>query len=150
MGGPIVPGVFDGDLRDLPQRQAGGAQPGEIPLLTIPGRERSAPNPDLLDPVAQTAQGKAQMPSPIITFAGLQGSDAGAWVSPDTNGDVGLTHYVQVVNIGISMYDKATGAQLVKISYDDFFDGTGTLCDYSSRGDVIVLYDQRLVFLCVA
>ena len=142
IGGPVVPGVFNGDLRDLPQLQDDGTQLRDIPLLSIPGRERPAPDPDFVDPVAQTRQGNGQMPSPIITFPGLQGSDAGAWVPPDTNGDVGLTHYVQVVNIGIGMYDKATGAQLVKISYNDFFDGTGTLCDYSNRGDVIVLYDR--------
>jgi hypothetical protein len=142
VGQPVRPAVFDGDLRDLPQLPDGAGQGGTIPLLPIPGQQRPALDPDLRDPVAQTAQGQVQMPAPIITFAGLQGSDAGSWVPPDTNGDVGLTHYVQVVNIGIGMYDKATGAELVKISYNDFFDGTGTLCDYSNRGDVIVLYDQ--------
>jgi hypothetical protein len=141
IGEPIGPAVYSGDLRDLPQLPAGAA-PGQIPLLPIPGRERQAPKTNWVDPVVQTEQGTSQMPAPIITFAGLQGSDAGGWVPPDTNGDVGLTHYVQVVNIGIAMYDKATGAQLVKVSYNDFFGNTNTLCDYSNRGDVVALYDQ--------
>ncbi len=141
VGEPVEPAVFNGDLRDLPQLENFDTQPQETPLLPIPGRERPEPIPGFVDPVAQTWHGKSQMPDPIIDFAGLQGSDAGNWVPPDTNGDVGLTHYVQTVNIGIGMYDKATGTELVKISFDDFFDGTGTLCDYSNRGDVIALYD---------
>jgi len=142
VGEPVVPGVYNGDLRDLPQLTDNTPQPREIPLLPIPGRHQPAPLPDGLDPVAQTQPGTDEMPSPIISFSGLQGTDAGSWVPPDTNGDVGLTHYVQVVNIGIGMFDKATGTRLVLISYNDFFDGTGTLCDYSNRGDTTVIYDQ--------
>jgi len=142
VGQPVVPAVFNGDLRDLPQLTGGAAQPGEIPLIPIPGQEQPAPVPDWVDPVAQTQPGNGQMPSPLISFPGLQGTDAGSWVPPDTNGDVGLTHYVQVVNIGIGMFDKATGTRLVLVSYNDFFDGTGTLCDYSNRGDPTVIYDQ--------
>ncbi len=141
VGTPVVPAVFNGDLRDLPQLPAGETQPGGvIPLLPIPGHQNQT-SMYFVDPVAQTAPGTGQMPAPIITFAGLQGTDAGSWVPPDTNGDVGINDYIQVVNIGIGIYDKATGTQLVKISYNDFFDGTGTLCDYSNRGDVIVKYD---------
>jgi hypothetical protein len=141
VGEPVVPAVFDGDLRSLPQLEPGESPPRDIPLLPIPGRERPTPPATWMDPVAQTGQGTEQMPDPTITFPGLQGIDAGNWVPPDTNGDVGVTHYVQTVNVGIGMYDKATGAELVKISFNDFFDGTGTLCDYSNRGDPIALYD---------
>jgi hypothetical protein len=82
------------------------------------------------------------MPDPIMNFPGVSRFEAGGWRPPDTNGDVGPNHYIQTVNIGIGIFDKATGAPLVKISYDALFDGTGTSCDDQNRGDVIVLYDH--------
>lgn len=142
VGEPVFPAVFNGDLRDLPQLGETAAEPREVPLLSIPGRERLEPSPDFVDPVAQTWQGESQMPDPLIDFPGQDGVDAGGWVPPDTNGDVGLTHYVQAVNVGLGIYDKATGAELALVDFNDLFDGTGTLCDYSNRGDPIALYDQ--------
>ncbi len=140
--GPVEPYVFDGDLRDLPQL-------GDRPI----DRLREVARPDLPlrlpaagrsweDPVAQRDPGSGHMPGPIANFEGLDRGEGGGWIPPDPNGDVGIDHYVQNVNIGIGIYDKATGAELVVISFDDFFDGTGTPCDYSNRGDPIVLYDQ--------
>jgi hypothetical protein len=140
-GGPVVPYVFNGDLRDLPQRQSNGDQSEVIPWRQIPGVELKPAPPGWVDPMVQNEMGAGQMPLPLIDFPGLEGSDAGGWVPPDTNGDVGLTHYVQAVNVGIGMYDKATGTELVNITFNDFFNGTGTLCDYSNRGDPIALYD---------
>ncbi len=142
---PVAPAVFNGDLRDLPQLSAGGALPPgesrEIPLGLPPGVKPSATVDRRLEPVAQTMQGSGQMPAPIITFEGVSGPEAGGWAPPDTNGDVGPNHYIQTVNIGIGIYSKTTGVELVNISYNDFFDGTGTSCDNNNRGDPVALYD---------
>lgn len=110
-------------------------------MLPIPGQERPESLPEFVDPVAQTWHGENHMPCPISDFPGLEGSDAGGRVPPDTNGDVGLTHTVQTVHVGIGTYDKVTGTELVQMSFDDLFNGAGTLCDTNKRGDPIVLYD---------
>jgi hypothetical protein len=141
IGEAVTPYVFNGDLRDLPQIHTTEPLPHEIPLLPIPGQKFPPASGLVTDSVAQTWQGLGHMPEPIANFPGLEGSEAGYYVPPDTNGDVGLTHYVQTVNVGIGMYDKATGAELVNIRFNDFFNGTGTLCDYSNRGDPVALYD---------
>jgi len=141
-GTVVEPYVFNGDLRDLPQISSGADLiPQDIPLQPIPGQKEPAAPAYSVDSVAQSWQGEGQMPDPIISFEGVMGSEAGGYAPPDTNGDVGLTHYVQTVNVGIGMYDKATGTELVNIRFNDFFTGTGTLCDYSNRGDPVSLYD---------
>jgi hypothetical protein len=143
VGAPVVPAVFDGDVRNLPQLNDDDLLSGETPRPSIPGRKwPPAPaNTDNLDPVAQTWQGDSLMPAPIMNFPGLSRGIGGYWIPPDTNGDVGPNHYVQTVNVGIGIYDKASGLELASFSFDQLFDGTGTSCDDNNRGDPIVLYD---------
>ncbi|MFZ2095327.1 MAG: carboxypeptidase regulatory-like domain-containing protein [Anaerolineales bacterium] len=142
---PVYPTVFNGDLRDLPHTSSEG---GEVPAPGIVSRPNPANLTNLnswVDPVAQNTLAQGQMPEPIRNFNGLSITDGGGWHPPDTNGDVGPNHYIQVVNIAIGIYDKATGAELVKLSYNDFFQGPiGTPCDNQNRGDVVVLYDPQV------
>jgi hypothetical protein len=139
---PVVPAVFNGDLRDLPQLSDGDTIPQEIPLYGIPERKWPAAPSGFADPVGQTWQGEGQMPLPIIDFPGLDFANHGSGWPPDTVGDVGPNHYVQGVNTSFGVYDKTTGAELVAMTFDDLFDGTGTPCDYHNDGDIIVLYDH--------
>ena len=55
------------------------------------------------------------MPEPIASFDGLNISESGGWNPPDTNGDVGPNHYIQIVNIAIGIYDKS-GEELVNLA----------------------------------
>jgi hypothetical protein len=72
-------------------------------------------------------------------------SDGGGYTPPDTNGDVGPIYYIQTVNIALGIYDKASGTPIVKLTYNDFFQGPpGSSCDNNNRGDVIVLYDPQV------
>ena len=140
---PVRPAVFNGDLRDLPQLEEAPGQPSlEVPKPGITGKPWPAAPTGWSDPVAQTQPGAGQMPNPIANFAGMSRNDGGGWIPPDTNGDVGLTLYLQAVNIGFGFFDKATGVPLVKMTFDALFDGTGTSCDNANRGDVIALYDH--------
>jgi len=142
IGGPVYPYVWNGDLRDLPQLEETVPPPREVPPPRSPGKVPTTP-PSWSDPVAQTRPGPGKMPEPLIHFPGLSMNEAGGWHPPDTNGDVGPNHYIQVVNIAIGIFDKATGTPIVKISYDDFFQGPpGSPCDNQNRGDVVALYDS--------
>ena len=142
---PVYPTVYNGDLRDLPQTSSEG---GEVPAPGVVGQSIQVDQSQIeswVDPVAQNTLAQGQMPEPIRNFDGLNISDGGGWHPPDTNGDVGPNHYIQVVNIAIGIYDKSTGAELLKISYNDFFQGPiGTPCDNQNRGDVVVLYDPQV------
>ena len=79
-----------------------------------------------------------------MNFEGLNKSEGGGWTPPDTNGDVGPNHYIQVVNVAIGIFDKSTGTPLVKLTYNDFFQGPNDYCDNQNRGDVVVLYDEQV------
>ncbi len=62
---------------------------------------------------------------------------------PDTNGDVGLTHYVQYINLGWMVFDKATGNPVGgPFAGNSFWQGFGGVCQSENAGDPIVVYDH--------
>src|SRR5438128_3069669 len=62
---------------------------------------------------------------------------------PDTNGEVGATQYVQIVNEGYQVFDKSTGAsQLGPAGIATLWQGFGGVCETAGSGDPVVLYDQ--------
>jgi hypothetical protein len=62
---------------------------------------------------------------------------------PDTNGEVGATQYVQIVNEGFQVFDKTTGASLLGPSgISTIWSGFGGVCQNNGNGDPVVLYDQ--------
>ena len=94
--------------------------------------------------------GLFSMPSPVVNAVGL-GDDlpgfCGCFGPPDTTGDVGLSHYLQWVNVAFAFFSKSDGA-LVSQPGDDWFDGNtlwagfGGPCEDANDGDPIALYDQ--------
>src|SRR4029079_16900972 len=89
----------------------------------------------------------APMPAPTNSFDGLShddtctGGQCGAGWPPDTNGDVGLNHYILAVNSAFAIYGK-TGTLLASFTEDALWAGSGaTPCDGNSQGDPVVLYD---------
>jgi hypothetical protein len=140
---PVKAAVWNGDLRDLPQLEQVPDQPTlEVPRPGVTGKPWPAAPTGWSDPVTQTQPGQGQMPSPIANFAGMSRGEAGGWIPPDTNGDVGPTLYLQAVNVAFGIFDKITGAPVVKMTFDALFNGTGTSCDNANRGDIIGLYDH--------
>jgi hypothetical protein len=62
---------------------------------------------------------------------------------PDTNGYVGDTQYVQIVNEGYQVFDKATGNSILgPASIRSIWAGFGGVCETSGSGDPVVLYDK--------
>ena len=62
---------------------------------------------------------------------------------PDTNGEVGLTQYVQIVNEGYQVFNKTTGASVLGPSgISTIWTGFGGVCETAGQGDPVVLYDQ--------
>lgn len=132
---PIIPAVFDGDLRDLP-----ADKPDILNIKEAEAPPMPPPIDQGLDPVLQIPNaGGPDMPA-ATTFIGLDFSAWGAGWPPDTHGDVGADYYIQAVNTSIGIYNKS-GTRLWAGTFDTFFDGTGTACDNSNMGDPIVIYD---------
>ena len=85
------------------------------------------------------------MPSPLLTFAGMNAAQVGVMVPPpDTNGDVGPNHYIQAVNRSFKIFDKNGNTLSGPTTFDSFFAPLkGTPCGGNeNEGDPFVFYDQ--------
>ena len=98
------------------------------------------------DPVLQSVVGNA--PGIIdVNFDGADNNDNQDQVGfrvapPDTDGDVGPNHYVQMINLVTTIYDKGGNVLLGPVPSNVFWDGFGGLCETTNQGDPIVLYDE--------
>jgi hypothetical protein len=86
------------------------------------GREMEAsPNPravslhkDVRDTVVQSQPSLPNMPAPGLNFNGIPFPGVACnCAPPDTNGEVGATQYVQIVNEGFQVFNKTTGASML-------------------------------------
>src|SRR4029077_18942257 len=86
------------------------------------------------------------IPVPTRQWAGVGEVDCGKpceGAPPDTNGAVGKTQYVQMVNDGLQVYDKITGTSLLgPIQLRSIWLGFGDTCPNRGSGDPIVVYDR--------
>lgn len=112
----------------------------------IPNRHQ-----DAADPVIQSMHTSSALaiaaPSVAATlsnFDGIPFPGVGCnCAPPDTNGAVGKTQYVQIVNEGYQVFDKSTGAStLGPNSISSIWAGFGGGCETLANGDPVVLYDQ--------
>jgi hypothetical protein len=107
------------------------------------------------DPVAAPLAGPLTGVTSILNFDGQSAQDnrdlfGFAFVPPDTNGAVGATQFVQMVNVTIAVYDKSSGAlQLGPAAIHTLWTGFGGLCEFgggtptfADGGDPVVLYDH--------
>jgi len=93
-------------------------------------RQRSVSGPNVLN-------------TPSLTFDGISAADEGNSVAPpDTDGDVGPNHYVQVVNNRVRVYDKNGNPLTAPFTQSSLFAPLGGLAATVDRGDPIVLYDR--------
>jgi uncharacterized repeat protein (TIGR01451 family) len=99
---------------------------------------------DAIDTVRQSKQYAPNMPAPIQNFDGIPFPGVACdCAPPDTNGDVGLTQYVQIVNEGFQVFDKTTGSSLFgPVGITSLWAGFGGVCQTDGEGDPVVLYDQ--------
>ncbi len=142
------------DFEDLPNRATltGLAYAGleweegtgdfELPDLDAIGIPAPVPTPDeLVDAPTDDTDGQITLgglgtsPGLVNSFRGPIRADSGGSFPPDTCGAAGPTQFVSVVNVGIQVFDKATGDRLFASSLAAFQPGTS--------GDPRVLYDQH-------
>jgi len=151
-GSPVVPHVFTGDLRTLPP--VGAWQSGD-PTVRGPVRRQTHPpnaarpvhqgrRDDLLDVQSAGTQGAVAprvFTPPELDFEGQSFTGADP---PDTVGDVGPSHYIQLVNTAggsaFVVVAKSTGTVVAgPVMLSTLWKGRGR-CG-SGFGDGIVLFD---------
>jgi Carboxypeptidase regulatory-like domain/Kelch motif/Galactose oxidase, central domain len=96
------------------------------------------------DTAVQSKLAAPKMPAPGLNFDGISFPGVSCFCAPpDTNGEVGSTQYVQIVNEGLQVFDKTTGNSLFgPVAINSLWSGFGGPCETDGLGDPIVLYDQ--------
>lgn len=140
MGGFSYKSDISPRLRDMKQ----------LPIVPKVEHE-AADNPKIVrnridkpDPVVQSFLAPDVMPATILNFDGIVFPGVACnCAPPDTDGEVGQTQYVQMVNEGYQVFNKATGASVLGPSgITTIWTGFGGNCQNQGDGDPVVLYDQ--------
>jgi hypothetical protein len=111
----------------------------------VPYRHHDTPDPVIQKSHVSTLNLLApNVPAPIRNFNGIPFPGVGCnCAPPDTNGAVGQTQYVQIVNEGFQVFDKATGTSLLgPNSISSIWNGFGGACQNGGAGDPVLLYDH--------
>lgn len=102
----------------------------------------------VLDPDAATGTkgvqtgdiGTAAFPEFGVNIEGVSNIDG--VLPPDTNGDVGPNHYVQMINLHFAVYSKTGALLLGPLANNTLWNGFGGACESHNDGDPVVLYDE--------
>jgi hypothetical protein len=128
-------------LRHLAPTAPSAANLRERPLRLVGGGSPHGP-----DGAVQVSAGSAAATTAGIGFAGVGNGDYGfapQYSPPDTVGAVGLTQYVQWVNVNFAVFAKSNGALLYgPASGNTIWQGFGGACETDNAGDPIVQYDK--------
>lgn len=149
--GPVVTTAARHDtsaaLRDL--ASAPDFAEGHHEQALIAQRTREGFTSNQPDPVAAQPAAALTGVSTVASFNGQSAQDnrnvlGFAFVPPDTNGAVGVTQYVQMVNVTIAVFAKSTGAlQFGPVPIHTLWKGFGGRCETGGDGgDPLVLHDQ--------
>jgi len=132
-------------LRELASNQPYREQTGEtieIPIFGSPLELEKEAEPNLDKSVQRAFLGSAG--SPITNWPGIKNYDnsPNLYYPPDTQGDIGPNHYVQVVNVVIAIWDREGNLLLDPININSIWIGFTDPCGTENKGDPIVLYDH--------
>jgi len=133
-----------------------------MPMVQIPDdgtvKEREVPNkirmrefkqlqsngmPLAQDPVLQTDNTSYSPPVPAAPIQNFEGINNTYGVyPPDTQGDVGPNHYMQMVNLGFAIWNKTGTLLYGPANSSTIWQGIPSPWNGTNNGDPIVLYDQ--------
>ena len=133
-------------LRDMkrlpPPWSAREEKEHEVPNRTLPKAQGARVEKRVgTDTALQSWPGTgAAMPSPSRNWDGI--SNQNMVLPPDTEGDVGLNHYVQWVNLTLAIWDKSGALVYGPVDGNTIWQGFGGPCDSCNDGDPVVVYDR--------
>ena len=131
------------DMKRIPPRwEAPVGEEREVPNRTLPKAQTSQAEKVMgVDTAVQSWPGSGPaMPSPTQNWEGVD--NANGVLPPDTNGDVGLNHYVQWVNLTLAIWDKQGHLVYGPVDGNTIWQGFGGPCDTCNDGDPVVIYDR--------
>ncbi|HEX8880171.1 MAG TPA: Ig-like domain repeat protein [Candidatus Acidoferrum sp.] len=112
---------------------------------SIPLRQPARPVPAPPTSVTQD-QALQQLSLPLVSATpelDFDGIGADAVTPPDTNGSVGATQFVQIVNVEYAVYNKTSGALLLgPTPIHNIWSGFNGDCANGDGSDPVVLYDK--------
>ena len=142
-------------LRDLVIQADTAARPVEVApheaeplrIIPLPDGFKPASEPDSVQQRTAITAPVGLAPSTINNFDGIgQGvppSFSPCCAPPDTNGAVGLTQYVQWVNLSFAVFDKTTTNMVLgPVNGNTLWSGFGGPCETNNNGDPMVVYDK--------
>ena len=142
---PAVHSDLSPPLRDQPVvwPQAGEKREPHV-HPRIPIRHHDRPDPVIQSSFWQQLMTTLAIPAPIRQWAGMDREcDGCEGVPPDTNGAVGKTQYVEMVNDALQVFDKLSGTSLLgPIPIESIWRGFRAPCAINGHGDPIVVYDR--------
>ena len=115
----------------------------------IPNRPPVAQSPrddGRVDPVWQRQTGES-VAAPLVLIEGLSSDDNAAVfgfrvMPPDVNGDVGLNHVVETVNLLFRVWNKSGTPLIPATPVNELWAGFGGNCELNNDGDPVVFYDE--------
>ena len=107
---PVTPGVSR-DARQLNVKEPRSEGNSVREFSRKPGKYMEGitnAGPRIIDPLVQESNRGSviRTPSPDLSFEGMSLQNGGSGWPPDTIGDVGPNHYVQMVNTSFAIFDK--------------------------------------------
>ena len=145
-GNPVVSYATRSDvtgaLRHMPQLPPLPVVLGQIferPRKLLPNRQ-SNPGPIGIDPALQTFAPAADAATTGANFEGV--NNVNGVLPPDTVGDIGPNHYVQMVNLSFAVYDRSGNKLYGPVAGNTLWQGFGGPCETTNDGDPVVLYDH--------
>jgi hypothetical protein len=126
-------------IRPTPPTRRNGRAPRELDLPRVGST-------GLRDPVVQRqASAAVAAPTAGAGFEGLGRGIAGSVVNsapPDTNGDIGPTSYVEVVNAQFAVFSRTGSLLYGPVNTNTLWRGFGGACETTNDGDATVKYDR--------
>ncbi len=152
--GPVTATAIRSDL-SIPLRDMKPRPLVQMPARQIPNVVRFVP-PGLgadngVDELTQLSGApdspQALTPAPSLSFDGTSDDDnaavaGGRVVPPDTNGDVGPNHYIQMNNLVFEIFNKSGVSILGPLPSNTLWTGFGGICETNNDGDPVVFHDQ--------
>src|SRR5438132_5318548 len=126
-----------------------------LPVTSVTARDNEELQPtgqsNAKDPVIQKKKGTGPISAPIQNFDGMclpfsdepctQASNCDC-LPPDTNGEAGLTQFVEMVNSSFAVYSKAGAVLRPATEINQLWANTDSECKAHNDGDPVVVYDQ--------
>ncbi len=146
----VINGNFQGESPEVSSLPVLPVNPAAPKAREIESLQPSGDRSNAKDPVVQHKKGSGPISGPLQNFDGIclpfgppcdQGSSCSC-LPPDTNGEVGATQFVQMVNTDFAVYSKTGAVLRGSTPINQLWSTAGGECLAHNDGDPVVVYDQ--------